>query len=41
MEKLNMCSVNLGFAVFLLLVVPAALGSPVAEAEAEADAEPG
>merc|ERR1712001_304887 len=41
MEKLNMCSVKLGFAVFLLLVVPAALASPVAEAEAEADAEPG
>ena len=40
MEKL-MCSVKFGFPVFLLLLVPAALASPVAEAEAEADAEPG
>ena len=39
MENL-MCSVKFGFAVYLLLLVPA-LGSPVAEAEADADAEPG
>ena len=41
MEKL--CSANfcLGFSVCLLLLAPAALGSPVAEAEAEAEADPG
>ena len=39
MEKM-VCSVKFGFAVYLLLLVPA-LGSPVAEAEADADAEPG
>merc|ERR1719291_812578 len=33
------CRVKSGFAVYLLLLLPAALGSPVAEAEA--DAEPG
>ena len=40
MEKM-VCSVKSGFAVYLLLLVPAALGSPVAEADADADAEPG
>ena len=42
MEKL--CSVNfcLGFSVYLLLLLaPAALSSPVAEADAEAEADPG
>ena len=38
MEKM-VCSVKFGFAVYLLLLLPAALASPVAEAEA--DAEPG
>ena len=40
MEKM-VCSVKFGFAVYILLLVPAAIGTPVAEADADADAEPG